>query len=796
MRVAALAVAVFSAVLAAGAAAQDGAASDRAALEALYDATGGAGWTDGTSWKTAAPLGEWHGVTTDVAGRVTGLDLAYNGLIGSLPPVLGSLARLRWLDLGGNDLTGPIPAALGNLANLGSLSLGRNALTGRIPAQLGNLVQLRRLDLSWNDLAGPIPGALGSLANLESLDLRWNALTGPVPAWLGNLSRLRFLIIDVNALAGPIPAELANLADLEELDLSSNPLTGTLPRGLARLSRLARLDIIVTAACAPGDAAFQEWLAAIDFSGDTCNRSPEPVDAIPAQALTEAGPALGVSVEAHFSDPDEDPLTYSAVSSHSGAVGVLVSDDTVWLAPGAVGTATVTVTARAPDGLSADQTLVVTVDASAGPRDDREVLEAFYDATGGEDWTDGTGWKSSAPLNQWHGVTTGAAGRVTRLDLADNGLTGSIPPVLGRLASLEWLDLRENGLAGRIPGALGSLENLERLELRDNALTGPIPGELEGLASLDWLFLRSNALTGPIPPWLGNLTRLQVLDFGWNDLTGPIPGELGRLVRLQLLGLFDNALTGAVPDELGRLSKLEGLDLAYNWGLSGPLPPDLRLPSLEVLDLLVTGTCAPAVWEDRLGEITFTGRRCESETDPTIDVAVVYTRGAREAAGGAAAIEAEIDLLIAETNQTYAASGVRHRVALVERSEVSYAGTGDGRVDILRLADPSDDHLDEVHDLRDRVGADLVHVIVAEAADICGIALRPGAFSLTPHGCGSRSFAHELGHNMGLEHDRYQVHHREGGVSAHPAYGYVNQRGVTAGAKRSTRWLTIPTATP
>ena len=73
----------------------------------------------------------------------------------------------------------------------------------------------------------------------------------------------------------------------------------------------------------------------------------------------------------------------------------------------------------------------------------------------------------------------------------------------------------------------------------------------------------------------------------------------------------------------------------------------------------------------------------------------------------------------------------------------------------------------------------------------CGIALRPGAFSLTPQGCGSRSFAHELGHNMGLQHDRYQVHHREDGLSAHPAYGYVNQRGVTAGARRSTRWLAI-----
>ena len=96
-----------------------------------------------------------------------------------------------------------------------------------------------------------------------------------------------------------------------------------------------------------------------------------------------------------------------------------------------------------------------------------------------------------------------------------------------------------------------------------------------------------------------------------------------------------------------------------------------------------------------------------------------------------------------------------------------------------------------MHGLRDRVGADLVHLIVAEAAGICATALRPGAFSLTPHGCPSQAFAHELEHNMGLKHDRYQVHHREGGVSPHPASGYVNQRGAAAGGRRSTRWRTI-----
>ena len=158
---------------------------------------------------------------------------------------------------------------------------------------------------------------------------------------------------------------------------------------------------------------------------------------------------------------------------------------------------------------------------------DRAVLEALYDATGGADWTDGAGWKTSAPLGEWRGVTTDAAGRVTRLGLADNGLTGSIPPALGSLTSLAELDLDGNALAGPIPGALGALANLRRLSLRENALAGPIPGALGRLASLDELDLGGNGMTGPVPAGLGNLSRLRRLSLWGNDLTGPIP-ELGR----------------------------------------------------------------------------------------------------------------------------------------------------------------------------------------------------------------------------------------------------------------------------
>ena len=193
--------------LAADAAAQRNAASDHAALEALYDATGGPGWTDSTNWKTPAPLGEWFGVTT-AAGRVTRLELPGNGLTGPIPDALGNLVNLGVLNLGDNALTGPIPSELGRLVNLEWLGLWDNELTGPIPARLGNLTGLRELHLGDNALTGPIPSELGRLVNLEELGLWDNELTGPVPAWLGNLTGLRSLDLGGNALTGPIPTRI------------------------------------------------------------------------------------------------------------------------------------------------------------------------------------------------------------------------------------------------------------------------------------------------------------------------------------------------------------------------------------------------------------------------------------------------------------------------------------------------------------------------------------------------------------------------------------------------------------
>ena len=278
---------------------------------------------------------------------------------------------------------------------------------------------------------------------------------------------------------------------------------------------------------------------------------------------------------------------------------------------------------------------------------DRAALMALYDATNGNNWTDSTHWGTDEPLDRWHGVTIGDAGRVVRLNLhgnnltatlppalgdlsslvalelnSNNNLTGPIPPELGTLTNLRRLFLYENNLTGTLPPALGDLSNLEDLRLDNNNLTGPIPPALGDLSNLVTLFLFANNLTGPLPPALGNLTNLDVLILDSNNLAGPIPPALGALSSLRHLSLRFNNLAGPIPPALGDLSGLGILQLGFN-NLTGALP--LSLANLQYLEQLYidnnAGLCASAnaAFQAWLATVRdFRGDTCADGVPPTV----------------------------------------------------------------------------------------------------------------------------------------------------------------------------------
>ena len=602
-------------------------AAEKVALVALYNATGGASWSDNSNWLSEEPLNSWYGVTTDADGLVTGLSLASNVLSGTIPSELGDLENLQTLHLSGNVLSGCVPASLyavatNDLADAGipscaerdalvalynatdganwsdnsnwlsaeplgdwygvytdssgrvtSITLTNKGLSGTIPSELASLTQLRDLYLGDNSLSGAIPSTLGSLSNLLRLHLLGNDLTGGIPAQLGGLASLQQLSLSNNSLSGAIPSELGNLTNLQSIYLAGNSFSGCVPDSLysATSNDLGRLDL---PSCAE-KAALVALYNATGGASWTDNTN-----------WLNAGPLgdwYGVTTDADGFVTGLSLASNGLSGSIPSELGDLENLQTLHLSGNVLsGCIPASLYAVATNDLA---------DAGIPSCAEREALVALYNATDGANWSDNSNWLSVDAVSTWHGVTTDADGRVTSVSLGNNSLSGTIPTELGNLTNLNDLRLHQNSLSGSIPAELGDLVNLTILYLPQNSLSGSIPPELGDLVNLQTLSLYNNSLSGTIPDELGQLSSLVTLYLDNNQLSGSIPVELGNLTNLTLLSLTQNSLSGSIPAELGNLTNLTWLSLTQN-SLSGCIPDSLYNVATNDLGSLSLARCS------------------------------------------------------------------------------------------------------------------------------------------------------------------------------------------------------------
>ena len=195
---------------------------------------------------------------------------------------------------------------------------------------------------------------------------------------LGLLAQQRFEVTVPNRgpeAADEIPAQTVFAGQTATVDASAyfRDPDGDALRYTATSSRTEVAAVAVSGAetairaLAPGVAMVTVRASDVDgasaeraFQVTVPNRAPEAVGTIPPLTLP-VGEAVTVDVSAHFTDADGGSLSFTAASSNAGVADISAAGDSVTVTAIAKGLATVTVTARDPQGEAAQQRFQVTV---------------------------------------------------------------------------------------------------------------------------------------------------------------------------------------------------------------------------------------------------------------------------------------------------------------------------------------------------------------------------------------------------------------------------------------------------
>jgi hypothetical protein len=192
-----------------------------------------------------------------------------------------------------------------------------------------------------------------------------------------------------------------------------------------------------------------------------------------------------------------------------------------------------------------------------------ELLD-FYEITGGENWTNKTGWAAGAAGSDcnycdWYGITCNNDDEVTAINLANNNLTGTLDNSLFGLDKLETLNLGNNVLQGALDAEFVNVLNLKYLYLNSNQLSSELPIVFATAPKLEHFVANDNSFSGELPLFTYS-SKVTFLDLADNNLSGCYSSGYTRFFSSGEINLINNPGLPFNGDFYGYATDYSGFD--------------------------------------------------------------------------------------------------------------------------------------------------------------------------------------------------------------------------------------------